>query len=179
MLAAHNSWLRYFTELSTKSLITLDAKANDVQGDGARTSVSPDQEMDFEAALQETLAEYGATRDRLEMLEKKLEKMLEIKETKVRSDYEMARRNLELLEREGSVIRQIIAGTPTKMGDDDDITVKAERAGISSFQFQRMCKVYRDYHPSYSSSLTLVIRQRLANERLALPWPCARHSRYA
>jgi len=133
MFSAHNSWLRYFTELSSTSLIPADARSTDP----LRGSLGGgEQELDFDAALQETLAEYGATRDRLEMLEKKLEKMLEIKEAKIKSEYEVAKRNMQLLDREGTVIRQIMAASPTKMmSDDDDITVKAERAGVESFGY--------------------------------------------
>jgi hypothetical protein len=79
-------------------------------------------ELDFDTVLQKTIAEYGATKDHLEMLEKKLAKMVEIKEAKVRSDFEVARRNLELSEKEAALVRKIVS-TGNSMEDDTD-TIK-------------------------------------------------------
>ncbi|CAG7851055.1 SubName: Full=Uncharacterized protein {ECO:0000313/EMBL:CCA73910.1} [Serendipita indica DSM 11827] len=115
LFLAQNSWLRYFTELSN---------SNNVPSDTA-LHAGNSSEVDFEHVLQRTIAEYGALRDHLEILERKLHKMLEIKEAKARNDYEVAKRNLALSEKEVTIVRRIM--DKEKGLDDDDVTVRAER----------------------------------------------------
>jgi hypothetical protein len=115
LLSGQNSWLRYFTELSSGYMGQTDANSKPDLIDG---------ELDFDTALQKTIAEYGATKDHLEMLERKLAKMVEIKEAKARSDFEVARRNLELSEKEAALVRKIVS-TGNSMEDDTD-TIKGD-----------------------------------------------------
>jgi hypothetical protein len=74
------------------------------------------------------IAEYGATRDHLEILEKKLVKMLDIKEARMRSEYEIARRRLQASERENQLVREIIRSTPSPIAIDRDIDMDMSRS---------------------------------------------------
>ncbi|PVF92538.1 hypothetical protein CPB86DRAFT_177590 [Serendipita vermifera] len=124
LFSAQNSWIRYFTELSTGSALSSDGSHATTRVEGA----DAESGMDFEAVLQRIITEYGATKDHLEMLEKKLTKMLEIKEAKARSDYEIAKKNYALSEKETTLIRQILGREPDVEGkdwEDDDATIKA------------------------------------------------------
>jgi len=118
LLSGQHSWLRYFTDLSSGYM---------GQPDGNSKRDLSDGELDFDTALQKTIAEYGATKDHLEMLEKKLSKMVEIKEAKARSDYEVAKRNLEISEKEAALVRRIVStGSST---EDDTDTIKGDKKG--------------------------------------------------
>ena len=118
LLSGQSSWLRYFTELSSGYMGQADANSKrDIN----------EAELDFDTVLQRTIAEYGATKDHMEMLEKKLSKMVEIKEAKARSDYEAAKRSLELSEKEAALVRKIVSSgngveddTDTIKGDEKD-----------------------------------------------------------
>jgi len=113
--SGQNSWLRYFTELSSGYMAQTDASSKPDLTEG---------ELDFDTVLQKTIAEYGVTKDHMEMLEKKLAKMVEIKEAKARNDFEVAKRNLELSEKEAALVRKIVS-TGTLMEDDTD-TIKGD-----------------------------------------------------
>jgi hypothetical protein len=112
LLSGQDSWLRYFTELSAGYMGQADANS--------KRDIS-EAELDFDTVLQRTIAEYGATKDHMEMLEKKLAKMVEIKEAKARSDYEVAKRNLELSEKEAALVRKIVSSGNGVEGDTDTI----------------------------------------------------------
>lgn len=116
--------MRYFTELSTGSVASSDGSHATTKVDGADTESG----MDFEVVLQRTITEYGATKDHMDILEKKLTKMLEIKEAKARSDFEIAKKNYALSEKETTLIKQILGREPDiepKDWEDDDATIKA------------------------------------------------------
>lgn len=142
LFSAQNSWLRYFTELSSNSSIqnSDSNSSNSRHGEGEGEGEGESQ-FDFERVLQKTIAEYGATRDHLELLEKKLVKMLDIKEARMKSEYESARRRLLASERENKLVREIIlSGTTTpipRMGDgshesDEDDTIKGREEKLDT-----------------------------------------------
>ncbi|KIM27101.1 hypothetical protein M408DRAFT_9500 [Serendipita vermifera MAFF 305830] len=116
LISAQSSWLRYFTELSIGGTSRVES--------GKSEPDTNEGELDFDAVLQKTIAEYGATRDHLEMLEKKLSKMIEIKEAKARNDYELAKRNLALSEKEGQLVRKILSSN--NLGEDDTDTIRGK-----------------------------------------------------
>ncbi|KAG8785826.1 hypothetical protein FRC19_006469 [Serendipita sp. 401] len=142
---AQNSWLRYFTELPTSNGLPRDGEydLNVTTGSNSTPEIHASSSLSsssFDMALQQTIAEYGAARDHLEMVERKMRKMMEIKEARVKSEYELARRNLELVEKESVLVRQILSVPPgaeviglddnqteQRAKDDDEVTIRVER----------------------------------------------------
>ena len=112
MSAAFSSadpWVKYLAEMTT----------------GFRSLALSDDNPDFEAALELTMEEYRVTKERSEILEKKISKMLQIKHAKVHHEYEIAQRKLTLLEKEGDLVRKIIPGVTTS---------GSEITGLQSFE---------------------------------------------
>lgn len=95
-LSTADPWMKYLAEMNAGTT-------------GFGSLASGDHHLDFEF----TIEEYRVTKERLETLEEKISKMLQIKHAKARSEYEIAQRNLTLLEKEGDLVRKVIPGMST------------------------------------------------------------------
>lgn len=95
---------------------------------GTDSAATKEEDAEFDSTFRHTVKEYAETKDRLEYLQNQLEKMLDMKDARMKADLEKAKARMALSSQEDEVVRKMFSLDLTAL--DQRIKNQEERKSV-------------------------------------------------